>query len=101
MLEPARASEIAPLLLNAYGLTRRETEVTLLTLCGVAIDGIAAALSISPLTVQQHLKTVFDKTGVSSRRELVARIFAEQYRPMGQRRTSERPEAQQISIAWP
>jgi DNA-binding CsgD family transcriptional regulator len=101
MLESARAAEIAPLLLNAYGLTRRETEVTLLTLCGVAIDGIAAALSISPLTVQQHLKTVFDKTGVSSRRELVARIFAEQYRPMGQRRTSERPEAQQISIAWP
>ena len=62
MLEPARAAEIAPLLLNAYGLTRRETEVTLLTLRGVAIDGIAAALSISRLTVQQHLKTVFDKT---------------------------------------
>ena len=83
MLEPARASEIAPLLLDAYGLTRREAEVAQLILRGIATDGIATELSISPLTVQQHLKAVFDKTGVGSRRELIARVFAEQNRPTG------------------
>jgi len=83
MLEPARVSQIAPLLLNAYGLTRREAEVAQLILRGTATDGIAATLSISPLTVQQHLKAVFDKTGVSSRRELIAQVFAEQNRQIG------------------
>jgi DNA-binding CsgD family transcriptional regulator len=78
MLAPARASQIAPLLLDAYGLTPREAEMAQLILRGVATDRIAAALSISPLTAQQHLKAVFDKTGVASRRELIARVFAEQ-----------------------
>jgi hypothetical protein len=36
MPEPARATEIGPLLLDAYGLTRREVEVTQLILRGTA-----------------------------------------------------------------
>jgi DNA-binding CsgD family transcriptional regulator len=81
MMEPAHPGEIAPLLLDAYGLTRRETEVAQLVLRGMATEGIADALSISPLTVQQHLKSVFDKTVVGSRRELMARIFADYRSP--------------------
>ncbi|WP_231336327.1 helix-turn-helix transcriptional regulator [Actinomadura graeca] len=42
---------------------------------------MAAELVISPHTVRDHVKTVFAKTRVSSRGELVARLFAENYWP--------------------
>jgi len=72
---------VAPLVLQAYGLTDREAQVAQLVLRGLSTGEISAALSIAALTVQQHLKAVFDKTGVRSRRELVAQIFAQQYLP--------------------
>ena len=81
ILEPAQPTEVAPLLLQAYGLTRRETEVTQLVLRGISTAGISSTLAVSEPTVQQHLKAIFDKVGVGSRRELVAQIFAQQYRP--------------------
>ena len=81
IMEPAPPAELAPLLLPAYGLTRREDDVVQMVLRGTATVGIAAKLRISEYTVQQHLKSVFDKIGVGSRRELVARVFGEQYKP--------------------
>jgi DNA-binding CsgD family transcriptional regulator len=81
IVEPAAPADVAPLLLQAYGLTDREAQVAQLVLQGLATSEIAASLSIAALTVQQHLKAVFDKTGARSRRELVAQIFAEQYLP--------------------
>jgi DNA-binding CsgD family transcriptional regulator len=82
VLEPAARSEVLPLALLAYGLTQREAEVTQLVLRGSSTAEIAQILCISALTVQQHLKGVFNKTGVSSRRELSAKVLYEQYVPV-------------------
>jgi DNA-binding CsgD family transcriptional regulator len=73
--------ELAPVLMLAYGLTNQEQTVTGLVCRGLATREIAERLSISAHTVQDHLKSIFDKTGVRSRRELVAAILQEQYLP--------------------
>jgi DNA-binding CsgD family transcriptional regulator len=81
ILEPAAPAEVAPLVLQAYGLTIREAQVAQLVLQGLATVEISDSLCISALTVQQHLKAVFDQTGARSRREFVAQVFAQHYLP--------------------
>ncbi|HVM00588.1 MAG TPA: LuxR C-terminal-related transcriptional regulator [Egibacteraceae bacterium] len=81
IVEPAHPARIAPLLMAAYGLTQREQDVTRLVLQGDSTAQIASRLHLSPHTVQQHLKRVFDKTGVRSRRDLVGKIFFAHYEP--------------------
>ena len=72
---------ISPLLMSAYGLTEREQEVTRLVLQGDSTAEIAERLVVSAHTVQQHLKSIFDKTGVRSRRDLVGKVFFAHYEP--------------------
>jgi DNA-binding CsgD family transcriptional regulator len=81
IIEPAKAGDIAPLIIEAYGLTRREVEVTRLIARGMGTSQIAAKLFLSPHTVRDHVKAVLEKVGVSSRGELVAKVFADHYAP--------------------
>ncbi|WP_327352134.1 helix-turn-helix transcriptional regulator [Streptomyces sp. NBC_01304] len=81
VIEPTAAADRAVLIAEAYGLTPRELEITHLVTRGLPTTEIAATLFISPHTVRDHLKAVFGKAEVSSRGELVARLFGEHYRP--------------------
>ncbi|HLL62213.1 MAG TPA: helix-turn-helix transcriptional regulator [Propionibacteriaceae bacterium] len=81
LVEPAHPAKISPLLMSAYGLTEREQQVCRLVLQGYSTAEIAERLVISVLTVQQHLRNIFDKTGVRSRRDLVTKIFYAHYEP--------------------
>jgi DNA-binding CsgD family transcriptional regulator len=70
----SRPADLAPLHLESLGLTPRERAVTELVMDGLDTRHIARRLGVSTYTVQDHLKSVFGKTGVVSRGQLVARI---------------------------
>ena len=79
VIEPAKASDVAPLIVEAYGLTQRELDVTRAISRGLGTGEIAEHLFVSQHTVRDHVKSVFEKVGVSSRGELVAKVFADHY----------------------
>ena len=76
IIEPTQPSQAAPLLLGARGLTPRERDVALLVLRGTSTQAISTQLHLSPYTVKDHLKSIFDKMGVRSRRDLVAHLLS-------------------------
>lgn len=81
IVEPARGARISTLLMSAHGLTARERDVTRAVLLGASTAEIAEQLVVSTHTVQQHLKSIFEKTGVRSRRDLVGKVFFSHYEP--------------------
>lgn len=81
IIERARTSDIAALIVEAYGLTARERDITWRLARGLGTARIAAALYLSQHTVRDHIKAIFEKVGVHSRGELVAQIFADHYAP--------------------
>lgn len=81
VLERASGPQSATLRLEMHGVTPREREVATLLARGLSNPEIAAALVLSPHTVQDHVKSLFEKLNVSSRQELVARVFVDEYVP--------------------
>lgn len=81
IFEEARPAEIAPLIVQAYDLSKREGEIMQSVLRGLSTAEMAGTFHIATYTVQDHLKAIFGKVGVRSRRELVGQLFAQQYQP--------------------
>ena len=73
-IDAAPRAALSRFALAAHGLTAREEDVALLVMQGASTQSISGALHLSPHTVQDHLKKIFGKVGVTSRRDLIARL---------------------------
>jgi DNA-binding CsgD family transcriptional regulator len=87
VLERAAGARSATVQLEAFGATAREREVATLLARGLSRAEMAEALVLSPHTVEDHVKSLYDKVGVTSRQELVARVFLDEYLPEVVRQT--------------
>lgn len=81
IIDPTPSPDIAPLIAEAYRLSRRENDVTALVLQGMSTAQIAEHLHVTAYTVQDHLKSIFNKVGVRSRGELASQLFFSHYVP--------------------
>jgi DNA-binding CsgD family transcriptional regulator len=81
IIQEATPDEVAPIVMSAYGLSEQERAVSGLVFQGQSTHAISERLHIAEHTVQDHLKSIFDKTGVRSRRDLVATVFRQRYLP--------------------
>ncbi len=75
LLQPATTHEVSSMVLSAHGLTPAQHRVAALVLQGRSTAEMVATLQISTNTLQEHLRAVFDRFGVGSRRELVAALM--------------------------
>jgi DNA-binding CsgD family transcriptional regulator len=82
IIEPARPAVIPDTVASVYGFTPRECDVITWMARGLSSKEIASHLGISTFTVNDHIKAVFQKTGVQSRQQLVAALFFDHCLPL-------------------
>lgn len=73
-IEPASPAERRALFARCHALTPRETELLALLVDGADTRTLADRLFVSQHTVQDHLKSIFAKTGTNNRRTLLVRV---------------------------
>jgi DNA-binding CsgD family transcriptional regulator len=78
-LEAAPAVGVDPMIMATYDLTGRQADVVQAVARGLTTSEIARELRISPHTVRDHVKAAFERVGVTSRGELVAKLFFDRY----------------------
>jgi DNA-binding CsgD family transcriptional regulator len=100
-IQRAHPTLVAPLLLKAFGLTAREQEVAQLMLRGATTAQVAGRLEISPHTVTDHIKSIFEKTGARTRGELSATLFFGEHLPRIQNRVTVGDDASFIDAPRP
>ncbi|TLS51738.1 helix-turn-helix transcriptional regulator [Paenibacillus antri] len=73
--DPTRSPEERERRLAALGLTEREREVAQLAIDGCSNADIAARLFVTEITVKKHLSSVYAKTQVKNRGQLIKAIL--------------------------
>lgn len=81
------------------GLSVREAEVVRLVVDGHSNDEVGARLGIGVRTVETHLRRIFERLGIASRTELVARALREGWLEIPADRRVEGREAEQLPTA--
>jgi DNA-binding CsgD family transcriptional regulator len=81
VIAPSEPQEVAELNLASYGLTSREEDIVGLVTRGRSTREVSGTLFISEHTVNNHLRSIFEKVGVHSRRELIQRLFVKDVLP--------------------
>jgi DNA-binding CsgD family transcriptional regulator len=74
-IEAAAPAERVSLFARACGLSSRETELLGHVVAGASTRDVARLMFVSENTVQDHLKSIFTKTGTHTRRSLLARVL--------------------------
>jgi DNA-binding CsgD family transcriptional regulator len=81
VISPSEPEEVVRLNIASYGLSTREEEIVKLVVRGRSTREISKSLYISGHTVNNHLRSIFEKANVNSRREMVQRLFFEDVMP--------------------
>ena len=74
-IEPSTPAERTDLFARVHGLSLRETEVLALLGNGLSTHEVAARLVLSDHTVNDHVKSVLEKTGARTRQVLMSRAL--------------------------
>jgi DNA-binding CsgD family transcriptional regulator len=74
-IEPSTAGDRVTVFGRACGLTPREAELLLHLAGGATTREVARQMFVSENTIQDHLKSIFDKSTARSRRALLARAL--------------------------
>jgi DNA-binding CsgD family transcriptional regulator len=80
-IEEASAAERLDLFSRAFGLTAREHEVLGLLATGNDTRAMARQMSLSEHTIQDHLKSIFTKTGARDRVTVLSRALGTRGKP--------------------
>jgi len=81
-IRPAAPREVASILVGLYDLSPREREVVAAVARGEPTKRVAAALGVSPHTVEEHIDRACAKIGVRGRKALIARLYFDGYAPL-------------------
>jgi len=74
VLQPAATDQLLPAMAAWHDFTPRQVDVLRLLLQAHSVKQIARRLQLSPHTVEDHLKTLYRKTGTNSQQELLATL---------------------------
>jgi DNA-binding CsgD family transcriptional regulator len=85
VVQPGPETGLLDTILRAHGLSQREREVATLAVRGRTTKEIARQIFLSPWTVQDHLKAIFEKTSVSTRGELATLATVRLAKPVSDR----------------